>query len=85
MAQKTGRMKSGTEGWIRVTILDYSDIIARGPGGILTRGGVETYKVRFEQGKHKGEVKNVPAHYVEIVSEKGDYSDYKTKYERGLK
>lgn len=63
----TGRMKSGTEGWIRVTILDYSDIM-RGmsmPGHVVTRGGVEEYQVRVEEGKHKGEVRWMPANYVE--------------------
>ncbi len=59
-------MNSATEGMVKVTILDYSDIL-RGmsmPGRIVTRGGIEEYQVRFETGKHAGEVKWVPANYV---------------------
>ena len=65
----TGRMKSGTEGWIRVTVLDYSDILRSmsRPGHVVTRGGVEEYQVRFEEGKHKGEVRWVPANYIEAA------------------
>lgn len=61
-----GRMKSETEGWIPVTILDFSDIVSRGPGGVITRGTIEQVQVRFEKGKHVGDVQWVAANFVEI-------------------
>lgn len=62
------RMKSANEGWIKVTVLDYSDIIkgASLPGAIVTKGSIEEYQIRFEEGKHKGEIKWVPSNYVEV-------------------
>jgi len=79
-AGESARMKSPHEGWVKVTILDSSDIFARGPRSIITRGGVETYKVRFDEGKHKGEIRDVPANYVQL-SESGINVDSPTLHE----
>ena len=56
------RMKSGTEGWIRGTVVEYFDLIPSIPGMIYVGPG---YKVRVLEGKHKGEVIRLPANYVE--------------------
>ena len=59
------RLRSGTEGWVRGTIVEYSDIIPSVGGVIYTGPG---YKVRVMEGKHQGEVLRLPANYVEAVS-----------------
>ncbi|HUU65410.1 MAG TPA: hypothetical protein VMW37_04815 [Dehalococcoidales bacterium] len=59
------RLRSGTEGWVRGTIVEYSELIPSVGGVILTGPG---YKVRVTEGKHQGEVLRLPSNYVEAVS-----------------
>lgn len=57
-------MLSGTEGPIKVTVLERS-MLEPGSAGIIFVGGGERCLVRFEEGKHKGELPCwVPANYV---------------------
>lgn len=58
------RMKSGTEGWIRGEVVEYSEIIPSVGGVIYTGPG---YKVKVLEGKHKGEVIRFPANYVQPI------------------
>lgn len=59
------KMKSGSEGWIRGEIIEYYDVIPV-VGGMMYGGGMTPgYKVRVLDGKHKGQVLNMPLNYVE--------------------
>ncbi len=60
------RLKSGTEGWIRGTIVEYFDIYLMPPLGAIYGGGMAPgYKVHILEGKHKGETIRVPTNYVQ--------------------
>ena len=62
--EREGYMRSGTEGQIKVTVLESSDFSPT-VGGVLIAGGILRCLVRFEEGKHKGEEPRwVPANYV---------------------
>jgi len=62
------RLKSGTEGWVRATIVEHYDVI-RTVGGYMYGGGMTPgYLVHVLEGKHKGENINVPENYVEPIS-----------------
>lgn len=62
------RLKSGTEGWVRGTIVEYFDVYTMGPLGAIYGGGMAPgYKVHILEGKHKGETIRVPTNYVERV------------------
>jgi hypothetical protein len=56
------RMRSGTEGWVKGTVVEYFDIIPSVGGVIYTGPG---YKVQVLEGKHKGQELRLPANYVE--------------------
>jgi hypothetical protein len=69
------RMKSGSQGWIRGEIVEYYDVIPvpssekeHPRGGYMYGGGITPgYKVRVLEGKHKGEVLNMPMNYIEVI------------------
>ena len=72
---REGYMRSGTEGQIKVTVLDEaaptSNFVA-GVGSVIVPGASGKYLVRFEEGKHKGEEPRwVPANYVALVGRRG--------------
>ena len=48
---QTAYVKSGSQGWIEVTILESSE---------------ERYRVKVEEGKHKGAIVWVPANYLQL-------------------
>ncbi len=74
------RMKSGTEGWVKGTVVEYFDVIPSVGGVIYTGPG---YKVKVLEGKHKGQELRLPANYVEPL--KGyqpspEFSRFNTQY-----
>lgn len=60
------RMKSGTEGWVKGTVVEYFDVMPTVGGVVYTGPG---YKVKVLEGKHKGQVVRLPANYVEPTKE----------------
>ena len=56
------RMKSGSEGWIKGEVVEYTDLIPS-VGGYIYVG--PAYKVYVLEGKHKGETLRLPANYLE--------------------
>lgn len=58
------RLKSGTEGWVKGQIVEYTDLISYPALGAAIYTG-PGYKVYVLEGKHKGETIRVPANYVE--------------------
>lgn len=58
------RLRSGTEGWIRAEVVEYSEIIPSVGGVIYTGPG---YKVKPLEGKHKGDIIRLPANYLEPI------------------
>ncbi len=64
------RMKSGSEGWVRGVIVEFTDVSptpsSRGMTYAYTGPG---YKVKVLEGKHKGETIRLPANYVEPIAE----------------
>lgn len=56
------RMKSGTEGWIRGRVVEYTELMPAVGGYVYTGPG---YKVFALEGKHKGETLRLPANYIE--------------------
>lgn len=64
------RLKSGSEGWIRGTVVEYFDVYSFGSLGSIYGGGMAPgYKVHILEGKHKGETIRVPTNYVELINE----------------
>ena len=71
-------MRSGSQGWIRVSVIDERETVPAidsgfGTGEIGGMGriygpGTDQYLVHIEEGKHQGEVIWVPKNYVEIIS-----------------
>lgn len=55
--------QSGSQGWVRGEIVDIIDIYVDVPGGIMTQGQTG-YKVRFLEGKHKGQIIKLPDNYL---------------------
>ena len=64
------RLKSGTEGWIQGSIVEYIDIWPESRLGFSPLGAVvytgPHYRVYILQGKHKGETLTMPIEYIEI-------------------
>lgn len=61
------RLKSGTEGYVKGQIVEYTDLIPYSAlGGAILTG--PSYKVYMLEGKHKGETVRVPANYVELIT-----------------
>ena len=61
------RLKSGSQGWIKATIVEYYDVIPA-VGGVIYGGGMTPgYKVHILEGKHAGDTIRVPMNYVEPV------------------
>ena len=74
------RIKSGTEGWVKGTVVEYYDLIPSVGGMIYAGPG---YKVKVLVGKHKGQELRLPANYVEPVEEfepSPELSRFNTQY-----
>lgn len=69
------RLKSGTEGWVKATIVEYFDVLTYPAlrGAIYGGGMAPGYKVHILEGKHAGETIRVPESYVEPVSTEHGY------------
>jgi len=83
------RLKSGTQGWIKGQIVEYTDLLSFPPLGMGMYTG-PAYKVYILEGKHKGETLRLPANYVEPIGnqssmktnqpDKGTIEDWERKY-----
>jgi len=58
------RLKSGTEGWVKGRVVEYTDLMTYPPLGAAIYTG-PGYKVYILEGKHKGETMRMPENYVE--------------------
>ena len=74
------RMKSGTEGWVKATVVEYFDLLPTVGGMIYAGPG---YKVKVLEGKHKGQEIKLPANYVEPLEgykPSPEFSRFNTQY-----
>ena len=79
--ERTGWMKSGSQGWIKVNVLEDVEF-TRAPGGVVVGPGMGHTKVYVLEGKHAGDTIDVPRHYVTFTRPR-DYKPVAVPYSVG--